>query len=82
LYVSQRWHGLGIAHEIMREVLATARLAASDRIWLGVWQRNERALAFYRKFGFEVVGDHTFQFGNDPQRDLVMALEVGAAPAP
>jgi ribosomal protein S18 acetylase RimI-like enzyme len=81
LYVSNRWHGRGIAHEVMKEVLTTVRRAASDRIWLGVWERNERALAFYRKFGFEVVGDHTFQFGSDPQRDLVMALKVGVPPA-
>jgi ribosomal protein S18 acetylase RimI-like enzyme len=73
LYVEHRWHGRGVAQELMNEVLATARLAASDRVWLGVWERNERAIAFYRKFGFEVVGDHAFQFGNDPQRDLVMA---------
>jgi ribosomal protein S18 acetylase RimI-like enzyme len=81
LYVTNRWHGLGIAYELMKEVLATVRLAASDRIWLGVWERNARALAFYRKFGFEVVGNHAFQLGNDPQRDLVMALEVGARAA-
>lgn len=78
LYVMKRLHGLGMAHELMREVLDTVRMVASDRIWLGVWERNERALAFYRKFGFEVVGDHVFQFGRDPQRDLIMALEVGA----
>jgi ribosomal protein S18 acetylase RimI-like enzyme len=77
LYVTKRWHGLGIAHELMREVLASVRLAASDRIWLGVWERNDRALAFYRKFGFEVAGDHAFLFGRDVQRDLVMAVDVG-----
>jgi ribosomal protein S18 acetylase RimI-like enzyme len=77
LYVTKRWHGLGIAHELMREVLASVRLAASDRIWLGVWERNDRAQAFYRKFGFEVAGDRAFQFGRDVQRDLVMAAHVG-----
>jgi ribosomal protein S18 acetylase RimI-like enzyme len=60
----------------MRAVLETVRTVGSDRIWLGVWERNGRALAFYRKFGFEVFGDHVFQFGRDPQRDLIMALEV------
>jgi ribosomal protein S18 acetylase RimI-like enzyme len=62
----------------MKEVLELVRMVGSDRIWLGVWERNERALAFYRKFGFDVVGDHLFQFGTDPQRDLVLALNVGA----
>jgi ribosomal protein S18 acetylase RimI-like enzyme len=77
LYVLSPWHGLGIAHELMKEVLATAKRAASDRIWLGVWERNDRALAFYRKFGFNEVGDYVFHLGQDSQRDLVMVLEVG-----
>ena len=79
LYVLNQWHGGGIAHEVMNEVLAEAALAASDRIWLGVWEQNARALAFYRKFGFEIVGVHMFLFGNDLQRDLVMALEVNGS---
>jgi len=75
-YVSQRWHGLGVAHELMNAVLATVSDLASDRLWLGVWERNDRALRFYQKFGFAVVGDHAFVLGHDTQRDLVMALEV------
>jgi ribosomal protein S18 acetylase RimI-like enzyme len=81
LYVLNRWHGLGVASELMREVLTTAERAASDRIWLGVWERNSKAIAFYRKFGFEVVGDHIFRLGSDPQRDLVMALDLDESAA-
>jgi ribosomal protein S18 acetylase RimI-like enzyme len=77
-YVSRQWHGLGVAHELMNEVLATVNGLASDRLWLGVWERNDRAVRFYRKFGFVVVGDHAFVLGHDTQRDLVMALEIGA----
>lgn len=76
-YVDHQWHGLGIAHELMNEVLAIVRGLASDRLWLGVWERNDKAIRFYRKFGFAVVGDHPFVLGNDTQRDLVMALDVG-----
>jgi ribosomal protein S18 acetylase RimI-like enzyme len=79
LYVLSRWHGLGIAHELMKEVLDTVKRVGSDHIWLGVWERNDRALAFYRKFGFRGVGDHVFQLGRDSQRDLVMVLKVRAA---
>ena len=81
VYVSRRWHGQGVAQQIMREVLATAARAGSDRIWLGVWENNRRALGFYRKYGFEVVGEHVFQFGTDAQTDLIMAADVGAAVA-
>jgi ribosomal protein S18 acetylase RimI-like enzyme len=78
-YVSHRWHGLGVAHKLMNEVLSTVSGLASDRLWLGVWERNDRAVRFYRKFGFVVVGDHAFVLGHDTQRDLVMALELEAA---
>lgn len=78
VYVSRRWHGQGVAQQIMREVLATVARAGSDRIWLGVWENNRRALGFYRKYGFEVVGEHVFQFGTDAQTDLIMAAAVDA----
>lgn len=76
LYVASQWHGRGIAQEIMREVLATAARENRDCIWLGVWEHNPRALAFYRKQGFRIVGEHVFRFGGTPQRDLIMAMEV------
>ena len=81
LYVSSRWHGRGVAQQIMDEVKATAARAGSDRIWLGVWEHNPRALAFYRKYGFEVVGDHVFRFGTEYQTDLIMVAEVDGPPA-
>jgi ribosomal protein S18 acetylase RimI-like enzyme len=72
IYVLNAWHGRGVASELMRAVYAAAAQARSDCIWLGVWERNPRAIAFYRKCGFSVVGDHVFMLGQDRQRDLVM----------
>ena len=45
-------------------------------MWLGVWEHNRRALAFYRKRGFKVVGAHIFQVGDDAQNDLLMARKL------
>jgi len=81
LYVLANWHGQGIAHEIMSAVLAAPALKGADALWLSVWEHNPRAIAFYRKYGFNVVGDHVFQVGADPQRDLVMAVEIGGESA-
>ena len=78
LYVLKRWHGLGVAQNILRQALATATSAGNSQIWLGVWERNARAQAFYRKHGFVLVGDQIYKVGNDPQRDLVMVAELGA----
>lgn len=77
IYVSRRWHGAGVAQRIMDEVMRNAAQADSDRIWLGVWEENARAMAFYRKYGFEVVGEHEFRFGAERMNDLIMAAAVG-----
>lgn len=76
IYVLSKWHGRGIAHELMHASYAAAARVGSDSIWLGVWEHNPRAIAFYRKCGFAVVGDHTFMLGQDRQRDLILAAQV------
>lgn len=74
LYVARAWHGRGVGEILMRTLLDEARQLARQFVWLGVWEHNDRALAFYRKRGFKVVGEHIFQVGDDPQNDLLMAL--------
>jgi len=76
LYVLREWHGRRVAHELMKAVLSTAAHTKSDHVWLGVWERNQKAIAFYRKFGFDVIGEHRFVLGREPQRDLVMAVQI------
>lgn len=72
LYLDPSRHGTGLAHELMRLVIAWSESRGADVVWLGVWERNPKAIAFYRKWGFEVVGEHVFRLGDDPQRDLIM----------
>lgn len=80
IYVLESRHGRGIAQGLMREVLTAAAQSQVDRIWLGVWEENPRAMAFYVKHGFEVVGEHVFRFGTDMQTDLIMAATVAEPP--
>jgi len=76
LYVREDRHGTGIARELMAACLARMRERGSDVAWLGVWEKNPRAIAFYKKHGFAEVGSHVFPVGTDPQRDIVMARPV------
>src|SRR5687768_6483351 len=76
LYVVEEWHGKGLAQELMKVCIDEGRHHGSDALWLGVWERNPRAISFYRKSGFVEVGDHTFPLGGDPQRDIVMVRSV------
>lgn len=66
----------GIAGKLMQAVLDLARENDFDTIWLGVWEFNPRAQAFYKKWGFEHAGEHIFQLGNDPQTDWVWQRKI------
>lgn len=76
LYVDARWHGGGVAKTLMETCLTYARDEGFKTIYLGVWERNFRAQSFYRKWGFERVGEHIFQMGDDPQIDWWMSRPV------
>jgi diamine N-acetyltransferase len=73
LYVVSEWHGKGIAQDLMNAGIEEMRRHGSDVVWLGVWEHNPRAIAFYKKIGFIEVGDHVFPLGSDLQRDIVLA---------
>jgi ribosomal protein S18 acetylase RimI-like enzyme len=73
IYVDREMHGLGVGDALMRTCVEHARGWHCDVIWLGVWEHNPRAIAFYQKAGFRVVGRQSFQLGSDLQQDFVMA---------
>lgn len=78
IYLLQTHTGRGQGRQLMDHCLQWAHSAGYRAVWLGVWERNERALAFYRKMGFERFGFHYFQFGSERQRDfwLQKALRI------
>lgn len=76
LYVLREWLGRKVGAALMRACLDEARQAGHKTIWLGVWEGNPHAQAFYHKWNFRTVGEHIFQLGSDPQRDLVMEREL------
>ena len=75
-YVDQPWHGRGVAHRLMDAVFDAARQLGGRALWLGVWERNHRAMAFYTRRGFRDVGTHEFIVGSDHQTDHVMFREL------
>ena len=72
LYVDRPHHGRGLAQSLMDAVYAHARALGGTRLWLGVWERNLRAIAFYRKSGFAQCAIQPFLLGSDLQTDWVM----------
>jgi ribosomal protein S18 acetylase RimI-like enzyme len=71
-YVDRQFHGRGIAQTLMQACFDRARQSGHETIFLGVWEHNHRAIAFYRKCGFDAVGSHVFQMGDEAQTDLWM----------
>ena len=76
LYAVQRHIGAGIGSALMRRCLTEAVTLGRRTVWLGVWERNARAIAFYERWGFVDVGAQTFTLGSDVQHDRVMARRV------
>lgn len=72
LYILPEYFGRGVGEALMRACLDEVKRAGFQTIWLGVWENNHRAQAFYHKFGFQVVGEHIFQLGSDAQNDKIM----------
>jgi len=71
-YVDRRFHGKGVAQALMQVCLDRARQSGHGTVYLGVWENNHRAIGFYRKLGFEVIGSRAFQLGDEAQNDLLM----------
>ena len=76
-YVDRPWHGTGLAQQLMRAACDTARELGGASVWLSVWERNPRAIAFYTKCGFADVGVKSFQVGSDCQTDRVLVAPLG-----
>lgn len=71
IYLRQRFIGQGVGSVLMRACLEEGEQRNYEAVWLGVWEANERAIGFYRKWGFEQFGSEAFQFGEEMQTDLL-----------
>jgi GNAT superfamily N-acetyltransferase len=75
-YIDRPWQGSGLASALMEACLDEAKQGGFNTVYLGVWEKNERAKAFYRKWDFERVGQHVFHMGDDPQIDWWMMRRI------
>lgn len=73
IYVFSRFHGGGHGRRLMEAAVEEARGRGAPRVLLGVYAGNDRAIAFYRRQGFEPVGERSFLVGSNRYHDLVLA---------
>lgn len=72
IYVYKLYQGQKIGASLMQFVINYASINNFRVIWLGVWVDNPKAIEFYKKWGFEIFGEHVFRLGTDDQNDFLM----------
>lgn len=76
IYATTNSIGKGVGKALMQESLKMATEKKKQVVWLGVWEKNQRAIEFYTRWGFEKFSTHIFMLGDDPQTDWLMKKEL------
>ncbi|MVN89986.1 GNAT family N-acetyltransferase [Mucilaginibacter aquatilis] len=76
IYVKSAYLGKKVGQLLLNKALDTAVQQANTYVWLGVWEKNLRAIRFYEKNGFEAFDKHIFKMGDDEQTDIMMRKEL------
>ncbi len=74
IYVDKAYFGKKVGQILFDKAIEIAKSKKVSYVWLGVWEENHRALAFYTKNGFVAFDKHLFKLGNDEQTDIMMKL--------
>ncbi|MBN8696323.1 MAG: GNAT family N-acetyltransferase [Bacteroidetes bacterium] len=76
IYVLKEFHGKNVGQQLYEKAISIARELQVDHVWLGVWEKNARAIHFYQKNGFKEFDKHIFRLGDDEQTDIMMKQEL------
>lgn len=76
LYVDESVKGAGVAAALMDDVIAWAKQQGASALYLSVWENNERAQRFYRRYGFQDFSEWDFMVGETADRDLIWKLPL------
>jgi ribosomal protein S18 acetylase RimI-like enzyme len=78
IYVVKEYHGKSVGQILYSKAIMLAHEKGAQHVWLGVWEENPRAIAFYKKNGFVEFDKHIFKLGDDEQTDIMMKLKLNA----
>lgn len=76
IYIRGAFQGRGLGKYLINKAVELAARQNKEIIWLGVWEKNESAIAFYKKMGFSQVGAHSFYMGDEEQLDFIMTKKL------
>lgn len=72
IYIKNQFQKHGLGKYMLNHAMEIARERNKKKIWLGVWEKNENATAFYKKMGFVQTAAHAFYMGDEKQTDFIM----------
>jgi ribosomal protein S18 acetylase RimI-like enzyme len=72
IYIRKKFQRKGLGEYLINKAIERANALNKNSVWLGVWEENHNALAFYKKMGFVHNGSHSFYMGEEKQTDLIM----------
>jgi diamine N-acetyltransferase len=76
IYVAKEFHGKGLGSTLLNNAIEIAYMRKKSYIWLGVWEKNDKALQFYKRNGFYSISKHSFFMGDDEQTDFIMRKDL------
>ena len=76
IYVLEKYQGQKIGHLLYKKAVEFSINKMATELWLGVWEKNKKAIQFYKKNGFVTFDTHIFKLGEDAQTDLMMKFEL------
>ncbi|CEG28786.1 GNAT family N-acetyltransferase [Bacillus sp. B-jedd] len=76
IYIRSKYQKHGLGKNLLNRAIEMAREHDKKKVWLGVWEKNENAIAFYQKMGFVQTGVHSFFMGDEEQFDFIMTKNL------
>lgn len=76
IYVLKEFQGQKAGQLMLDKALQMGREKNAAYVWLGVWEKNTKAISFYAKNGFIVFSSHIFRFGDEDQTDIMMKFAL------
>ncbi len=76
IYIKNKFQKHGLGKYLLNKSMEIAMEGNKKKIWLGVWEKNENAIAFYKKMGFVQSGAHSFYMGDEEQTDFIMTKSL------
>ncbi len=76
IYIKDNYKGNKLGYKLIEFAITRAKQLGKKEIWLGVWEKNIKAIEFYKKCGFYIDGEHAFYMGNDKQTDFIMRKKI------